>query len=339
MMTCKKLVLIIIIFVISTLLSSENWDLSLLNEIQYTEENNLEYIHFASPSSLNDSLITFFYGAKHFFFNTNSYQTNSFGKEGRGPCEFIDPTNLIEIKNRKYCIDNRKKSIMSFNQDNVLQEEKKINYSSRSIANVQDTYVVTLRIPYGLNDKILSFYDLEGDLIKEECVVFSKILNYNSFPKLSFIYASSQLISQENEIYLMFHWLPCLIRYSVETEEQELVDFEKQLSFKPTRPELNIDKNNTFVAGVYYQYAIQNNKNNIIVFCHNRKSLNVKHENSNTYLFKIDTQNYSIEFIELFVKNKRIMLSSNFEIMIIKQKLFLFDEKNEILRIYKILKG
>lgn len=330
----KKITLIIIILFLFKLLYSENWILTLLNEIPYNEINNLEFIHNTDNLLLNDSLITFYDNGKHYIFNIYTYQTSVFGEKGKGPGEFINPSNLIEINDRRYCIDKGKNSIMTFNNNNIFRDEKRIQNTSDNITNISNKYICTSTIPLDSKDSLLIFYDLDGNFLKKKCPIINKILGYHTFPKLSFIYSYSQLNYFDGNIFLIFHWLPCMIKYSIEQKNVDLIDFEDQLSFQPSRPVLDIDKNNIFVAGVYYQQLIENNKKYLLFFAQNRESLKRKAENF--YLFKINKINYSLEFVKLFFKGKKIKLSNKNEIIVSEQKLFFFAEEDEKLNIYKI---
>lgn len=330
-----SLMLLIVACLFSSTLLAENWNLELIQEVDYSEENALELIHSSSLSSLNDTIITYFFNNQQFLFNTISYETIAFGEEGSGPGEFRKASNLIEFKDRKYCIDNRKYSLIFFDKDNNLINDIRVDHSSMNLINIDDKYIVAKKNPTHSGSKLLNFYDSDGKLIKKECPVIDEVLNYKTYPKLTYLYMNSQLIYHKKDIYLLFNWLPCLLKYSQETMENEIIDFEDQLPFKPSRPVLDIGERSGLVASVYYQSIVGQNENSIFVHGRNRGSLKAS-EITYPYFFKIDPHDKSVSMIDLYTSNEKINLTEYHDLYVLKNRLYLFDEEAETLKIYRI---
>jgi len=327
--------LLIVACLLSSTLIAENWNLELIQEIEYSEENFLELVYSSSLSSLNDSTITYFYNDKQFLFNTNTYETVSFGEDGDGPGEFRDATNLIEVADRKYCIDNKKYSLIFFDKDNNLINDIRVDHSSMNLINVDDKYIVAKKIPPKTGAKLLNFYNSDGKLIKNECPVIDNVLNYKTYPKLTYLYMNTQLIYHKKDIYLLFNWLPCLLKYSQETMENEIIDFEDQLPFKSSRPVLDIGERSGLVASVYYQSLVGQSENSLFVFGRNGGSLKAG-EIIYPYFFKIDSHDKSVSMIDLYTSNEKINLTEYHDLYVLKDRLYLFDEEAELLKIYEI---
>lgn len=332
----KKLLIIIILILITFLLQSkEKWTLEVLDTIPYSNIS-VDFLgtNYENWRLINNNQINYYAYDKQCFFNMENLSFYSFGERGKGPGEFIDASPIIEIKNKRYCIDRSKMCLIIFNKKNEFFKEIKLDYQPLTIFTVSDTLI---GIPQSLTtenkkgEEYINIYSKDGKFLQTSVKKIEQLYNYTSEFEINYFYSYALYHNNNDNLYIILYGVPFIEKYNWKTNEYNLFNYAKELSFKPAKPYMEYLNNGGFASEAMYSLDIVQEKDNYVIF----KAINRKKQNDKGkgYIIKVIFPDVRIDMVEITNKDFNIDWST---LVVYDKKLYKFDDENDVLLIYQI---
>lgn len=318
----------------------EKWNLKLLEEVPYSNISS-EFIGtgIAPITYITDSEINFFTYDKQCFLDLNTLHFELFGSRGKGPGEFQYASNMIEIGDKRYCVDESKMSMMIFNAQNEFLKEIKLDYPPSAIFKLSDNKLGILHPTYSSDKTLINIYSLDGKFIEEIVPAPKSLYGYEAMLSVNFLYGSAYCVQKGDYIYIFLRGIPVVHKYNLKTKQNEFINYKNDLPFEPTKPFIKLERESSLKANLFVLLLVKEYNNYLIFKATNRKDI---HEGKiELCLFRFNFINDGIEIIEIVNKDEIVTkdpLSYFNSWAIYDKKLYIFDDTNETLLIYEIIK-
>lgn len=319
----KSKIAIILIVISCNLISVNMIDMKLVlkNEIDYSDISDEFYgTNYNEVRFIDDDTIGFYDGSKYLTYDFKKLNSITVCAKGQGPGECLSPSSLVKFDNKYLMIDKKKRSLLLFDSSFNFIEETKLDYAPYSIFKIEAD---KFGIFHTVNDSnmLIDIYNERLEKIDSMFNVNSIDLDYSS-PLKMFLYEWAFYIIFNNKLYISIRGLPTIQCYDLESNSLSSINYEKKVSFKPTKPILNSKQ----ISLKYSADIIDcNNSDNDFIFLN---ITNVHDDNTDIFDHYILRYDLSTGLIAMLNIISDIELSSS-PILIYGGDLVWFDEENE----------
>ena len=239
---------------------------------------------------------------------------------------------MIAFKDRRYCIDSQKMSLMIFDKQNILMKEIKLDYQPLEIFKVSDKYIGIGIGVYEIGKESVLLYSLDGEFIRKIVNTEKKLYGISSKQIMMLVNTSAEFIHRNDNLYIFYKMIPVIKKYNIISGKSRIIKYRKQLPFKPGKPYF-MKANIGIGIGWLYQMQIIKIQNDFAIIKVIR--LFKKKREREIYFFKITLPELKLERIKF--SGEIINEDTNKIFVIYEDKLYTLDNENENLVIYKIM--
>jgi hypothetical protein len=320
--------LILIGFIIySSLIFSQNKRdicLDLHEEVDFFDiDEDFYVLNYGEIRFFNANEVSIFNQEAYYIYHIENRTATKIAEKGHGPGEFQFPSPLVQLGERFYFTDSRKHVIIMFDSNYQLLQEKRLDNKPLTVFKFHDEL---LGIVHKANSsgKIITFYDSDLN-IKHSVIDSADMIQGYAEPLQYFLYEWAKYKIIGSRLYIFFTGLPVVQIIDLEENTSVFINYEKELSFKPTTAKITLEE-------IVLYYMIQINDSNVTNQTISLRINNFgtkKSDKPQSYFAEFDCRTNQVSMLEL---NSAIKFSP---ILYYDNHFIQFDDEEEKINIFK----
>lgn len=309
----------------------ENWNLKLESEIPFREISD-EILRTAIISYISDSVIAAYGYDQLYFINLNSLYAEPVGRKGKGPGEYLSPYSFIKVGDKIFYTDPSKGTLTILGSQYEFIREIKFDFRPNFAFKFSDSEIGILHNIFNFDEKLINIYSLDGTLVRQIVNPPRNLYGYKDINHINYFYWIPSCFRKDNYIYIFLGMIPVVHKYNLATGESEFINYMSQLPAKPAKPTLTKE----LIAGHFQPLFVYEDKDYLIFNMWIRRSQSTKRMEQNEQNELVKFYFADDRFVPINIVNEDLGFDSYDALAIYENKLYRFDNENEVLLIYGI---